>query len=424
MGLLLTGGYLLDQRTGEKVRRDVLLENDRIQRIAETIDPVGHECIAVNGHLIVPGFIDVHVHLRTPGFEYKETIATGTKAAARGGYSTVVCMPNTRPVLDSKEMIQFVYDSAVKEGSCRVFAYGAITKGELGEELTDMSALKEAGVIGFTDDGVGVQEAALMRRAMEQAAELDLPIVIHAEDESLAGNGCMNEGEVSRRLGLPGIPGTAESVHVARDILLAKQTGAHLHVCHISDADAVEMVRFAKSQGIRVTAEVTPHHLLLTDEHIDGTDANWKVNPPLRTERDRIACLEALLDGTIDMIATDHAPHTEEEKAKPFQTAPFGFVGLEFAFPLLYTHLVETGKMSLAQLVDKFTTSPANVFGLPGGILLEGNPADITVLDLSQENVIDPNTFASKGRNTPFKGMKVKGWPILTITAGKITYRA
>jgi dihydroorotase len=424
MGLLLTGGYVLDPETGEKIRRDVLLEKDVIRQIAEAIDPSGHERIDVNGRLILPGFIDVHVHLRTPGLEHKETMATGTKAAARGGYSTVVCMPNTRPVLDSKEWITWIHQKAAEEGNCRVYAYGAITKGELGEELTDMRALKEAGVIGFTDDGVGVQEAAMMRRAMEQAAELGLPIVIHAEDESLAGDGCMNEGEVSRRLGLPGIPGTAESVHVARDILLAKQTGAHLHVCHISDADAVEMVRFAKKQGIRVTAEVTPHHLLLTDEQIDGTDANWKVNPPLRTERDRQACLEALLDGTIDMIATDHAPHTEEEKNKPFETAPFGFVGLEFAFPLLYTHLVETGKMTLAQLVEKFTARPARVFDLPGGVLEEGEPADVTVIDLEREQTIDPNTFASKGRNTPFKGMKVKGWPVLTITAGKITYRA
>lgn len=424
MGLLIKGGFVLDPQTGEQVQRDLLLEDDKIARIAEGIEPGDHQCINVNGHVVVPGFIDMHVHLRTPGFEYKETIETGTRAAAKGGYSSVACMPNTRPVLDSAELIRFIYESTEKEGSCRVYPYGAITKGELGEQLTDMRELKEAGVIGFSDDGVGVQDAGMMRAAMEQAAELGLPIVIHAEDESLAKNGCMNEGEVSKKLGLPGIPGTAESVQVARDILLAKQTGAHLHVCHISDRDAVEMVRFAKQMGIHVTAEVTPHHLLLTDQQIDGTDANWKVNPPLRTEEDRMACLEALLDGTIDMIATDHAPHGEEEKAKPFQTAPFGFVGLETAFPLLYTHLVETGRMSLLQLIETFTVNPARIFGLPGGVLAEEKPADITVLDLNRESVIDPQTFVSKGRNTPFKGMKVKGWPILTVTAGRITYRA
>ncbi|WP_018132397.1 dihydroorotase [Effusibacillus pohliae] len=423
MGILLQNGKLLELESGELLAREVLIEGNQITRIAERIEAAGHETVNLNGHVIVPGFFDMHVHLRDPGFEYKETIETGTQAAAKGGFTTVACMPNTRPVLDKPELLRYVYEKSQAVGFARVYPYGAITKGERGEELTDMDALKEAGAIGFTDDGIGVQNAGMMRSAMERAKELGLPIVIHAEDESLSGKGCMNEGEVSKRLGLPGIPGVAESVHVARDALLAELTGAHLHVCHISDASAVDVVRWAKRRGIRVTAEVTPHHLLLTDEGIDGTDANWKVNPPLRTEKDRQACLEGLLDGTIDMIATDHAPHSEEEKKRAFQVAPFGFVGLETAFPLLYTELVEKAKLlSLHQLVQKMTAAPAAIFGVPGGRVVEGGVADLTVIDLQQERVIDPAEFASKGRNTPFAGWKAKGWPVLTICNGRVTH--
>lgn len=423
MGIVLRNGKLLDLETGEVVAREILVEGDKINRIAERIETADHQAFDLNGGVIVPGFLDMHVHLRDPGFEHKETIETGTRAAAKGGFTTVACMPNTRPVLDTPELMRYIYDTAEKKGSCRVLPYAAITRGERGEELTDMEALKAAGAIGFTDDGIGVQNAGLMRAAMERAKELGLPIVIHAEDESLAGKGCMNEGEVSRRLGLPGIPGVAESVHVARDALLAELTGAHLHVCHISDASAVDIVRWAKRRGIRVTAEVTPHHLLLTDEGIDGTDANWKVNPPLRTENDRLACLIGLVDGTIDMIATDHAPHSEEEKRRAFQVAPFGFVGLETAFPLLYTELaVKTKRLTLRQLVQKMAVAPAEIFGLPGGRIAEGAPADLTVLDLERERVIDPAAFASKGRNTPFAGRKAKGWPVLTLCNGRVTH--
>lgn len=427
MGMLLTNGKLLDLETGELLPLEILIESGQIRQIAERIEALpaanGYETIDLGGRVVVPGFIDMHVHLRDPGFEYKETIETGTLAAAKGGFTAVACMPNTRPVLDTPELMHYIYETTEKTGSCRVYPYAAITVGERGETLSDMSGLKQAGAIGFTDDGIGVQSAGMMRAAMEQAKELGLPIVIHAEDESLSGKGCMNEGKVSNRLGLPGIPGVAESVHVARDALLAELTGAHLHVCHISDASAVDVVRWAKKRGIRVTAEVTPHHLLLTDESIDGTDANWKVNPPLRTEADRLACIEGLLDGTIDMIATDHAPHSIEEKQRAFQVAPFGFVGLETAFPLLYTELVERlGQLKLHELVQKMASAPARVFGLHGGQVKEGIMADLTVLDLTEERVIDPQTFASKGRNTPFAGQKAKGWPVLTICNGRITY--
>lgn len=427
MGLLLKNGRLLNLETGELEAREILIEGDHITKIAELVEGSGHEVHDLNGGVILPGYIDMHVHLRQPGFEAKETIETGTKAAARGGYTTVACMPNTRPVIDTPERIRYVYEVTEKEGSCTVLPYGAITVGELGEELTDIIALREAGAVGITDDGVGVQSSALMRRAMEVAACQDIPVVIHSEDEDLAKDGCMNEGVVSKRLGLPGIPGLAESVMIARDIMLAEETGAHLHVCHISDAGSVELVRWAKQRGLKVTTEVTPHHLLLTESIIDetdGGDANMKVNPPLRTEADRQACLQGLLDGTIDMIATDHAPHTEEEKKRSFATAPFGFTGIEFAFPLLYTELVEKGTIGLAELVKKFATHPAQVFRLPGGKVEQGGIADLTVVDLETEQAIDPNAFFSKGKNTPFVGKRVKGWSTLTINRGRVTYKS
>ncbi|MGZ4031691.1 MAG: dihydroorotase [Tumebacillaceae bacterium] len=427
MGILLKNGRLLNLETGEQEAREILIEGETIAKIATTIDAAGHQEIDLQGKTILPGFIDMHVHLREPGFEAKETIATGTRSAARGGYTTVACMPNTRPVIDTPEHIRYVYEKTASEGSCKVLPYGAITKGELGEELTDIAALREAGAVGITDDGVGVQSSSLMRQAMVVAAQLDVPVVIHSEDEDLAKDGCMNEGVVSRRLGLPGIPGLAESAMIARDILLSEDTGAHLHVCHISDAASVELVRWAKSRGLKVTTEVTPHHLLLTEEIIDETDAqdaNMKVNPPLRAEKDRLACLQGLLDGTIDMVATDHAPHTEEEKKRPFQTAPFGFVGFEFAFPVLYTGLVEKGMLPLHELVQKFTVNPAKVFKLDSGVIAEGKRADLTVVDLHTERTIDPNEFLTKGRNTPFVGAKAKGWSTLTINEGRITYQA
>ncbi|ASS75824.1 dihydroorotase [Tumebacillus algifaecis] len=426
MGLVLKNGRLLNLETGEREALEILIVGESIAEVAEQIDAADHETIDLNGNLILPGFLDMHVHLRQPGFEAKETIETGTAAAARGGFTTVACMPNTRPVLDSPELIRYVYEKTAQEGSCTVLPYGAITKGELGEELTDIAGLKAAGVIGITDDGVGVQSSSLMREAMRTAAALDLPVVIHSEDEDLAKDGCMNEGVVSKRLGLPGIPGLAESAMIARDILLAEDTGAHLHVCHISDAASVELVRHAKSRGLKVTTEVTPHHLLLTEAIIDQTDAsdaNMKVNPPIRTEKDRLACLQGLLDGTIDMVATDHAPHTEEEKQRPFQTAPFGFVGLEIAFPLLYTELVQTGHLPLHELVKKFTVNPAQVFKLDRGSLTVGKVADLTVVDLDTERTITGEELKTKGRNTPFMGKTVQGWSVLTINQGRITYQ-
>ncbi|MBD1371348.1 dihydroorotase [Hazenella sp. IB182357] len=423
MLIMIKGGQVYDRETGEFVKQDLLIEDHQIVRIAKDIQAtdIVDQIIDAENRIIVPGLIDLHVHFREPGFEQKETIMTGSMAAARGGYTTVACMPNTRPVIDTVETVQSIKKRA-EEAATRVLMYGAITVRELGENLTDMHELAEAGVIGFTDDGVGVQTSAKMKEAMKKAKSLNLPIVAHCEDNSLAKGGCVHEGVFAKQHDLPGIPNEAEAIHVGRDILLAESTGAHYHVCHISAKESVRLVREAKSRGQKVTAEVTPHHLLLCDEDIPAPDAMWKMNPPLRGKADREALIEGLQDGTIDFIATDHAPHTTAEKAVGMKQAPFGIVGLETAFPLLYTHLVCTGILTLPQLIDKMTYIPATTFGLPFGELAEGKTADLTMIDLHHEQVIDPERFHSKGRNTPFKDWKVKGWPVLTMLNGKITW--
>lgn len=423
MKIIIKNGTLLNPRTGEWSRQEILIENRHIQKIAETVADPEAEVIEVAGKWVVPGLIDLHVHLREPGFEKKETIETGSRAAARGGFTTIACMPNTRPVIDSPETVQRVLQRAEEVGLVRVLVYGAITVRELGQELTDMNRLKEAGVFAVTDDGVGVQSSQMMKEAMRRAHQLGLPVAAHCEDEPLARGGSVHHGTFAAKHGLKGIPSEAEAIHVARDILLAEDIGVHYHVCHISTEQSVRLVREAKERGQKVTAEVTPHHLLLSEEDIPEPNAMWKMNPPLRSKRDRQALIEALKEGTIDIIATDHAPHTAEEKSWGMEKAPFGIVGLETAFPLLYTFLVEKGILTLAELIDKMTRKPAEIFGLPYGRLREGALADLTVLDLDSEREIDPDTFLSKGRNTPFAGWKVKGWPVLTLLEGKITWR-
>ncbi|WP_019120620.1 dihydroorotase [Brevibacillus massiliensis] len=424
MGIVLRNGRVLNE-AGELVKRDVLIEQNRIAKIAEALDSGGHEVIELSGKFLSAGLIDVHVHLREPGFEAKETIETGASAAVRGGFTTVACMPNTRPVIDSVEIVRSILDKASAAGKARVLPYGAITRRQLGQELTDFAALKAAGIFALTDDGVGVQSSAMMKTAMKQAREHGLSIVAHCEDDDLLTPGAaLHDGITAARHGLPGIPSESESIHVGRDILLAEQTGVHYHVCHISAKESVRLVRDGKRAGVNVTAEVSPHHLLLCEEDIpDDLDARWKMNPPLRSKEDRAALLAGLKDGTIDIIATDHAPHTEEEKARGLERAPFGIVGLETAFPLLYTHLVLTGELTLAELVAKLTVKPAEIFGLPYGKLAEGELADLTVIDLESEREIDPARFASKGRNTPFAGWRCKGWPVLTIVDGKVVYQ-
>jgi dihydroorotase len=423
MGIILRNGKLLN-RAGELEPKELLIEGERIAAIADRIESRGHDVIDLGGRFVSAGFIDMHVHLREPGYEAKETIATGTAAAVRGGFTTIACMPNTRPSIDSAETVEYVKQKAEEAGLARVLPYGAITVRQLGKELTDFAALKEAGICAVTDDGVGVQSSAMMKAAMQRAKELGLSVVAHCEDDDLLTPGsALHDGVVAKRHGLPGIPSESESIHVGRDILLAEQTGVHYHVCHISAKESVRLVRDGKRAGVNVTTEVTPHHLLLCDEDIpESLDANWKMNPPLRSREDRAALLAGLKDGTIDIIATDHAPHTAEEKATGLARAPFGIVGLETAFPLLYTKLVLTGELTLAELVTRMTSRPAEIFGLPYGRLEEGATADITVIDLDEERTIDPQRFASKGKNTPFAGWICKGWPTLTMVAGKIAF--
>ncbi|MGG1228962.1 dihydroorotase [Bacillus halotolerans] len=421
MSYLIKNGWILNEN-GEKTEQDIRVTGEVISEIGKLDAADGETVIDAKGLLVSPGFVDLHVHFREPGGEKKETIETGAKAAARGGYTTVAAMPNTRPVPDTKEQMEWV-QSRIKETSCvRVLPYASITIRQIGDEMTNFEALKEAGAFAFTDDGVGIQTAGMMYEAMKRAAAIDKAIVAHCEDNSLIYGGSVHEGTFSKANGLNGIPSVCESVHIARDVLLAEAANCHYHVCHISTKESVRVVRDAKKAGIRVTAEVSPHHLLLCDEDIPGLDTNYKMNPPLRGAEDREALIEGLLDGTIDFIATDHAPHTEEEKNTEMKLAPFGIVGLETAFPLLYTHFVKNGSWTLKQLIDYMTIKPCEAFGLPYGTLKTGQAADITLIDLEREAVIDKETFLSKGKNTPFNGFNCSGWPVATIAAGTLAY--
>lgn len=422
MSYLIKNGFMLDEK-GEKVQRDIRVEGDAISEIGSLEAASGETVIDADGLFVSPGLVDLHVHFREPGGEKKETIETGAKAAARGGFTTVAAMPNTRPVPDTKEQMEWLVNRIDETASVRVLPYASITIRQTGREMTDFEGLKDAGAFAFTDDGVGVQTAGMMYEAMKKAASINKAIVAHCEDNSLIYGGSVHDGEFAKANGLNGIPSVCEAVHIARDVLLAEAAGCHYHVCHISTKELVRVVRDAKKAGIRVTAEVTPHHLLLSDSDIPGLDTNYKMNPPLRSPEDREALLEGLRDGTIDFIATDHAPHTEEEKQQTMSLAPFGIVGLETAFPLLYTHFVKTGKWTLKQLHDYMTVKPCEAFGLPYGKLEAGRSADITLIDLEREEKIDKSTFLSKGKNTPFDGISCFGWPAMTMAKGKLVYQ-
>lgn len=421
MNLFIKNVNMLQE--GELAPVNIRIVDGKIQEFGKELSAQGEKEIDGKGRMIAPGFVDVHVHLREPGGEQKETIDSGTKSAARGGYTTICAMPNTRPVPDTKENLQLVNGLIEKNALIRVLPYASITIREAGKERTNLKELKENGAFAFTDDGVGIQEAGMMFEAMKDAAAIDMAIVAHCEDNSLIYGGVMHDGKRSRELGLKGIPAIAESVHIARDILLAEAAGAHYHVCHVSTKESVRVIRDAKRAGVKVTAEVTPHHLLLTEDDIPGDDANYKMNPPLRAKEDYDALHEGLLDGTLDFIATDHAPHTAEEKANGMDKAPFGIVGFETAFPLLHTKFVETGVWTLEQLIDWLTKKPAAVFGLPYGTIEKGHTADLVLLDLEKEQAIDVEQFASKGKNTPFGGWNCKGWPVMTVFGGEIVWQ-
>jgi len=398
---------------------DIRIDAGKITDLAAT-PQVGETVIDASGLFVSPGFVDIHVHLREPGGEHKETIATGTAAAAAGGFTTICPMPNTRPVPDDRQTLDALFQKIEETASVRVLPYAAISKNQLGQELVAFDQLTDA--VAFTDDGVGVQTAAVMRTAMQQAARLGKTIVAHCEDDSLKA-GCVHEGSYSQREGLQGIPSLAESIHIARDVLIAEETGCHYHVCHVSTKESVRVIRDAKRAGIRVTAEVTPHHLVLIDEDIKDRDPNFKMNPPLRSEADRQALLEGLADGTIDCIATDHAPHAAEEKALGIERAPFGITGFETAFPLLYTKLVSEGKMTLEALIRNLTDKAAAIFELPYGKLEVGAEADLVLLDLETEQTVSPERFRSKGKNTPFAGEQLKGFPVMTLVKGEIVFK-
>lgn len=420
MMLLKNGVVLHDNKL---VGQDVLIENGKIKAIGTDLDADAEKVIDLRGKLITPGLVDVHVHLREPGFEHKETIETGTLAAARGGFTSISPMPNTNPITDTVERLEHVNKIIEADAHTKVLPYASITEGLKGEQLADFKGLKDAGAFAFTDDGVGVQSADMMFRAMVESAKLDMPIVAHTEENTLIRGGAVHDGITSGRLGIPGIPSVTESVQIARDILLAEAAGCHYHVCHVSTKESVRIIRDAKRAGINVTAEVTPHHLILDETDITSKDPNFKMNPPLRGAADKEALIEGLLDGTIDFIATDHAPHHEDEKSVGIETAPFGIVGIENAFQLCFTKLVQTGVMTLQQLVDRMTVAPSRVFGLDMGVLLPGRDADITVIDLDKKYTLDKEAFLSKSKNTPFDGVELTSDIYLTIVDGDIKYQ-
>jgi dihydroorotase len=422
--LLVKGGRLVDPAQGLDESLDLLLENGRVTRLGGRLSARGAEVVDAQGLVVAPGFIDLHVHLREPGREDKETIFTGTRAAAAGGFSAVCAMPNTDPVNDNAGLTRAILERAARDGVVRVYPIGAITRGSRGEELAEYGDLREAGCVAVSDDGRPVASARLLRRALEYARAFALPVIDHCEEPSLSEQAAMNEGPVSTLLGLKGAPAAGEAIVVERDVLLAELAQGRLHIAHLSSAAGVDAVRRGKARGVRVSAEATPHHLLLTDQAVkdSGYDTATKMNPPLRSEADRRAVLEGLRDGTIDCIATDHAPHTVDDKNVEYDEAAFGVVGLETAVALCLDRLVGPGLLELGQLVALLSSNPARVLGLPGGTLAPGSPGDVTLLDLERKRRVDPERFASKGRNTPFAGWTLKGWPVTTIVAGRVVW--
>lgn len=419
--ILIKGGHVLDPGRVNSVA-DVLIENGKIAAVGPALAAsAGATVIQAAGQLVLPGFVDLHVHFREPGFEYKETIQSGTDAAVAGGFTTVCAMPNTNPVNDNQAVTEFMLERAKAAGKAHLYPIGAITKRSEGKELAEIGDLRRAGCVAISDDGKPVMNSLVMRRAMEYARAFDVPVVDHCEDLHLSEGGCMNEGVISTELGLPGIPSAAEDVMVARNVSLAELTGARLHLAHISTAGSVRMVREAKARGLKVTAEACPHHFTLTEETTRGYNTHAKMNPPLRTSEDVQAIKDGLRDGTIDVIATDHAPHASQEKQQEFTEAPFGIVGLETALPLTLA-LVEEGVLTLESAVDKLATAPAKAFSLNAGTLAVGAPADVAIVDPGLEWEVDPSRFRSKSRNTPFAGWKVKGRVTTTIVSGRVVY--
>jgi dihydroorotase len=425
--LLLKGGRVIDPSRDLDQTADVLIQDGRIAGVGAGLGaPDGAELRDVRGLVVAPGLVDVHVHLREPGNEDVETIATGARAAAAGGFTAVCAMPNTDPVTDNQAAVGFVVRQSVRAGLARVYPIGAISVGQRGEQLSEFGEMVGAGAVAVSDDGRPVASSHLMRSALEYARAFDIPVADHCEEPTLAAGGVMHEGLVATRLGLKGIPAAAEVIMVARDILLAELTGGHVHLCHVSTRGSVELIRRAKEEGLRVTAEATPHHLTLTERACEHYDTHAKMNPPLREAADVTALRAAVREGVIDCIASDHAPHAYDAKEAAFDDAPFGIVGLETAFGVAHTDLVlgEGGTLSLPELLRHMSTAPAAVFGLPGGTLKPGAPGDVVVLDVTGQWTVEPAAFFSKSRNTPFAGRTLTGRAALTLVGGKIVHEA
>lgn len=422
MDIIITNGHVIDPSQNINGIGDILIENGKIKeiRLRPAIlspRPPSFDIIDASGLYILPGLVDMHCHLREPGFSHKETIKTGTLAGLKGGFTTLCCMPNTDPVNDNETVTEFILRKAFAEGACYVYPIGAITKGQKGEELAEMGKMRAAGCIAFSDDGRPVMNSLIMRRALEYSKAIDAPIISHAEDPNLSEGGVMNEGVVSTRLGLRGIPKEAEDIMIARDLMLARLTGGRIHIAHVSTGGGVELIRKAKEEGINVTAETCPHYFTLTEEAVSDYNTNAKVNPPLRTEEDLIAIIEGLKDGTIDVIATDHAPHHRDEKLQEFDNAPSGISGLETAL-LLSLNLVHSGHISLYDLTKKISLNPARILGIPKGSLTIGTMAEIIILDINREFKVEGDRFISLGKNTPFDGWLLKGMVVATICKG------
>ena len=413
---------------GKFIKGEILIDRKKIVKISEGVASSGYttdkadKIIDAKGACVFPGFIDLHSHLRDPGQTYKEDIVTGTMAAAHGGFTAVCAMPNTEPVTDNIASVEYIQLRAEEHGSAKVYVIGAITKQSAGEEIAEMATMKAGGIVAVSDDGKCVQNARLMLSCMKYASNFGIPVIIHPEDYSLAGKGQIHSGKVATKLGFSGIPGLAEEVIIARDIMLAESAGAQLHIAHISTERSIELVKNAKDKGLPVTCEVTPHHLVLNEEANLSFNTNTKMKPPLRSEKDRLACIQALKEGIIDCIATDHSPHADFEKEREFDLAPFGIIGLETAFPVLYKNLVQTGQIDLNRLIEALTIAPAKILNLPGGILAEGKTADLTIIDLEKETLFSAENILSKSKNTPWLNQWFPGRIMCTICDGKITY--
>lgn len=421
MKTLIRGGWLIDPSQGINQPLDVLINNEKVEKIQANIPQENYKIIDATGKYVVPGFIDMHVHFREPGFEQKETIETGSLAAVAGGFTSVVCMPNTNPTIDDPSVVNDIKQRA-QRAQCHIYMMGSITKKLAGEELSPYKDLMDAGIVGITDDGKTVMHAGVMYEALQQAKELNLLVSVHCEDTSMVYDRSIHRGKVARQLGLLGIPPATEELIILRDLFLAEKTGARLHIQHISTKRGVELVRAAKAQGLRVTCEATPHHFTLTDEMVLKVGSNAKMSPPLRTEEDVNAIKQGLVDGTIDVIATDHAPHTKKDKEKNLVEAANGIIGLETALALALKELVHPGRMTLEELVKKLSCGPAQLLNLPKGTLKEGYDADIAIIDLDREWIVDEKKFYSKAANMPFEGWKLKGKAVMTIVNGEIKY--